>query len=565
MKIRSMTATFGCLDEETLTLSDGLTLITRPNEGGKSTWAAFLLAMFYGIDTSQRAAKGRLPEKNRYQPWNGKAMSGTMELELDGKIIVLQRTSQRGKPMGVFRAYDKGTGLALPELTGENCGVTLLGVERAVFQRTAFLRGSELAVTEDQSLAQRLENLAATGTLEDSYPTAASRLKLWKNRLRYHQNGLIPETEANLQKVTGTLELMDDLRRQRLELTDQEERLQAHLKSQTAAAQAQWQAEQDALRQDPAPTEGPPPCPPALEGLTAEAILPTAQEALAAYRRLTKPSLMLLAPALLIAAGLFFQIWLPAILGAAVLGLLLLLIRKNKAAAGALLAAYGVSAKEDLLPAAMAWRDWLLRREQIDREAALRSRLAQQPWQPSEDLKALRDKAARFHREAESLRAREEALGSWEDLDAKVQKYQAQLADLRTREAALAMAQEALEQAHSQLEQVYAPQLTGLAGPCLQALTGNRYDGLILGRDWQLQIRETASQLTRPLAALSTGTQDQVWLALRLAMTDLLLPKEAPLILDDVFLTFDETRTAAALNTLANNGRQVLLFSCKKS
>lgn len=61
MKLLRMTATFGRLDHETLTLTDGLNLLQLPNEAGKSTWAEFLLAMFYGIDTSDREKTGVLP------------------------------------------------------------------------------------------------------------------------------------------------------------------------------------------------------------------------------------------------------------------------------------------------------------------------------------------------------------------------------------------------------------------------------------------------------------------------------------------------------------------------
>ena len=39
MKIKRMTATFGALDNAVLTPGDGLTVISAPNEGGKSTWA----------------------------------------------------------------------------------------------------------------------------------------------------------------------------------------------------------------------------------------------------------------------------------------------------------------------------------------------------------------------------------------------------------------------------------------------------------------------------------------------------------------------------------------------
>jgi len=58
MKIKSMTATFGKLDKAHLDFGEGLNLIHAPNEGGKSTWAAFWKAMLYGIDTRDRDKKG---------------------------------------------------------------------------------------------------------------------------------------------------------------------------------------------------------------------------------------------------------------------------------------------------------------------------------------------------------------------------------------------------------------------------------------------------------------------------------------------------------------------------
>ena len=69
MRICSMTATFGKLEGETLEFTPGLNLISAPNEWGKSTWCAFLLAMLYGIDTRQRAKQGQLPDKERFKPW----------------------------------------------------------------------------------------------------------------------------------------------------------------------------------------------------------------------------------------------------------------------------------------------------------------------------------------------------------------------------------------------------------------------------------------------------------------------------------------------------------------
>ena len=55
MRIKKMTATFGGLDNAALEPDAGLTVITAPNEAGKSTWAAFLRAMLYGFPARDRA------------------------------------------------------------------------------------------------------------------------------------------------------------------------------------------------------------------------------------------------------------------------------------------------------------------------------------------------------------------------------------------------------------------------------------------------------------------------------------------------------------------------------
>ena len=74
MRIYKMTATFGKLEHETLTLQPGLNVITAPNEWGKSTWCAFLIAMLYGIDTRVKSTKTTLADKERYAPWSGSPM-----------------------------------------------------------------------------------------------------------------------------------------------------------------------------------------------------------------------------------------------------------------------------------------------------------------------------------------------------------------------------------------------------------------------------------------------------------------------------------------------------------
>ena len=62
MMIRKLTASFGKLENETLSFHDGLNVIHAPNESGKSTWCAFIRAMLYGVDSGERVRGGYLPD-----------------------------------------------------------------------------------------------------------------------------------------------------------------------------------------------------------------------------------------------------------------------------------------------------------------------------------------------------------------------------------------------------------------------------------------------------------------------------------------------------------------------
>ena len=196
MRIYKMTATFGKLEHETLTLEPGLNIITAPNEWGKSTWCAFLVAMLYGLDTRAKTTKTALADKERYQPWSGSPMSGRIDLNWNGRDITIERTTRRRVPLGEFKAYETESGLPVEELTAANCGSVLLGVEQTVFRRAGFIRFSDLPVTQDEALRRRLNALVTTGDDSGAADRLAASLKDLKNRCRYNRTGLLPQAEA---------------------------------------------------------------------------------------------------------------------------------------------------------------------------------------------------------------------------------------------------------------------------------------------------------------------------------------------------------------------------------
>ena len=211
MRIYKMTATFGKLEHRELTLQPGLNILSAPNEWGKSTWCAFLIAMLYGLDTRAKSTKTALADKERYAPWSGSPMAGRIDLNWNGRDITIQRRTKGRVPLGDFKAYETATGLAVPELTAANCGQTLLGVEQTVFRRAGFIRQSDMPVTQDEALRRRLNDLVTTGDESGAGDRLAGALRELKNRCRYNRSGLLPQLEAQRDTLRDKLVQLDSL------------------------------------------------------------------------------------------------------------------------------------------------------------------------------------------------------------------------------------------------------------------------------------------------------------------------------------------------------------------
>lgn len=129
------------------------------------------------------------------------------------------------------------------------------------------------------------------------------------------------------------------------------------------------------------------------------------------------------------------------------------------------------------------------------------------------------------------------------------------------------LAEQEIVQLQKKFERTCQPKTLKDASGFLARMTHDRYQHIWakLGGH-HLQV-DNAYNDSFPIAQLSSGTREQLFLALRLAMIEELREKgvELPVILDDVFVNFDQDRTEAAVRTLiefAETGQQILLFTC---
>ena len=125
-------------------------------------------------------------------------------------------------------------------------------------------------------------------------------------------------------------------------------------------------------------------------------------------------------------------------------------------------------------------------------------------------------------------------------------------------------AKERIQQIATEIRNSFAFHLNDNCGHALAEITNGRYDSLWI--DDKLQLYVNAKEGFFPLEQASTGTIDQLYLALRLSIA-LLLQREnqeyLPLLFDDSFAMYDERRLSASLSYLKKAyPAQILLFTC---
>ena len=619
MRIKKMTATFGALDRAVLEPGDGFTVITAPNEAGKSTWAGFLKAMLYGIDTRERDKTGFLADKSRYQPWSGQPMSGEIRLEWEGKDITLRRFPTRANPFGGFEAVYTASGDPVPGLTAANVGERLTGVSREVYQRSAVVGQGGTAIGSSGELEARVSALATSGQEDVSYSAVERTLKDWRNRRRANRsNGLIPQLEEELSELDAALRELEHTRRRKAEAEQELGRLQEkqkglwsdleiwtrierhELNRRYAEAYLEWETARAAVSVDrPHPVFG------SMTGEEAwdfaqvkqkkrEAAMEenrlrqssreTLEKTVRRQRRAALLESIVTAAALLLGVGLalWSKSWAPllVLVGIAAASLILTAATLRRERINRLawdeLRPVPINEGGDWLVQAAEYQTALAKAEQAKvAEAAARRRmedLAAQGGQLADTLELLHTPAqskaataaqlAAVEREIERCRdelARAEGalahLGGGEDAEARRTELGGQLAKRLEEYDALTAALDALSAANSALRERFSPALNREAGTIFSALTGGRWPHLSLARNFTAQAVREDETLPRSWLSLSAGTAEQLYLSVRLAVCALTVP-DAPLVLDDALAAFDDKRCALALDCLNETARK---------
>lgn len=131
---------------------------------------------------------------------------------------------------------------------------------------------------------------------------------------------------------------------------------------------------------------------------------------------------------------------------------------------------------------------------------------------------------------------------------------------------ALELAEENMQAAVDDISRSFGPLLNEKTAEIFSNLTGGRYEKVMVDKEYAIQAKPKAGGY-HEWKYLSSGTTDQAYLSLRLAMTELITDngERLPLMLDDVLLQYDAERAENALEYLKKYAQnaQILFFTCR--
>ncbi len=128
------------------------------------------------------------------------------------------------------------------------------------------------------------------------------------------------------------------------------------------------------------------------------------------------------------------------------------------------------------------------------------------------------------------------------------------------------IAMQVLTQSFAEIRRSYGSVLETKAGEIFAGLTSQKYESMSISKSLEINVNETEVFGSREIDYLSSGTADQAYLSLRMALASLVSDngEKLPLLLDDSLTQYDDVRMKKALdflNQYASTG-QIIMFTC---
>ncbi len=192
---------FGVLSGYDLRFDENLTIIFEANGFGKTTLAAFIKAMFYGMP---RAVKNPAKnERKKYMPWQGGRYGGNLQFEEKGKQYRIERFFGQTPRQDSFALYTLDPLSKSADYT-ENIGLELFQLDVESYEKSTYMpQNYDSSVFSTDMISAKLTDLAEETADIGQYEKAVALLKEKRSALMPYRGsgGKIEQDRMKLRQL----------------------------------------------------------------------------------------------------------------------------------------------------------------------------------------------------------------------------------------------------------------------------------------------------------------------------------------------------------------------------
>lgn len=523
---------FGQFHDKDITLAPGMNIICGANEAGKTTTKDFIVGMLYGMEDPSDTTGFAGYEKRK--PINGEAYAGSMEVKTEQGEFLVERNFLRTQKSLTVKDLDTGR-----EVTPQNPDTlvgTLIQTDKSTYMNTLCVGQMELAT--DRAIADKLNdyivNMASTRAGDVDAVHAIDELRQKKQEFSNK------ELEEKEQELTAKLQLDRDFDAEIEAVREEYKQVEASKgKKKEEKLQFTPIKKPSVEEEEPEEVETEP---------EEEEPLTGRDKDLKMLQQMGNRSILdnafvilfigLLIIALFVGIAYVIPINIPQLkMGIMGFGILLVVIT--------MIQVFSRRARLYRLLEEMEIEQGF---EDAKAEAAVSRTEDDAEW--TQKLAALRSK------EENIIEQRKEQ----ETYLVEINKLKEQIAANNVENAALDLAIRTIQDLSEEIYDSFGSVLNEQVSALVRRITNDKYTEVRIDDQLKVMVKSGNSYIS--MDYLSTGTIEQIYLALRLSIANVLIAEDLPIIIDDIFVTYDYQRlydTLSCLNEYLN--RQIILFT----
>ena len=583
---------YGKIENSEVFLQNGINLIKGYNEAGKSTILSFLNSMLYGIDKTK---KGNISEYDKYLPWLSINFSGSMNYRLDnGNTYYVFRDFKKKTPIILDRNRNDITANFKQSKKGIDFLEEQIGVDKKTFQNTS-ISYQKLVVLDDKNKAEmsgKLANLISTGEENYSYDDIIKRL----NNKQLEEVGTSRTKKRPINNLEERILKLEQERREVLNIKEKKERMteereETQKKFATVGYIKQMITEikENFLKKE---TE---------KKIYTEIYnrIEKKKEEIEEKKKeridvITKEKVfdkikwIYLILTLIAIPAAYYYIY--SLIAYVLLLIFIYIIAKNnsdKRMADLEEKNRSVEKELNILRKDVIQDERVIQKEKKEFEERFEN-VKKEMFQKyknfvnreylerilKKDIEGVFKEASEIEKEYENTMYRlsqinaernvvESTSGRLAEIVEELEELKQEREKLLNYNDTIEIAKEVLKESYDELKNNVGPEFDKKLSYIVEKITNNKYNDVYIDNEHNIKIKTEHGEYVN-LERFSTGTIEQVNLALRLAYIDTISKEKLPIILDEAFAFYDDERLANIMKFLNKEyeDRQVIIFTC---